>query len=190
MVYAYINAAGDVLGVGSTAVDLAVVQAELPTVTTRIDDAPSEVIAKGRIGKIYYHQKSSGDGSDISHYIQIPHLDDYKQLRYQQIDKKDEALIKQGFTHNGQVFSLSNNAQKTWLMLHQMRTFLTYPFTKTVLDDSLPPYTIADQVELETMALTILGAVNGIISSGDVLKDSIRAAATKGAIDLIVDTRT
>ncbi len=189
MVFAYIDAAGDVLSIGTTAVDLATVQVELPTVTTRIDNAPSEVIAKGRIGKLFYHQKASGDGSDISHYIQVPHLNAYKQFRYEQIDKKDEVLIKQGFTHNGQVFSLSNNAQKTWLMLHQMRTLLPYPFNKTVLDDSLPSYTIANQAELETMAATILGTVNVIISSGDALKDSIRAATTKGTIDLIADTR-
>lgn len=191
MVYAYLDGGNDVVGISTTPVPIGVAQGKNPDIVARVDNAPRQLRPKilNDSRETFYHHKITGDGTDISHYEQVAVLDAYKQARYEEIDDKDVELIEQGFSHNGATFSLSSNAQKTWLMLHQMRAELPYPFLKSQLDDSVAPYSIADQIELETIATQILTKVGGIITSGDAIKTQIRAATTKAEIDAILDNR-
>jgi hypothetical protein len=75
-------------------------------------------------------------------------LDDYKALRYHEIDLKTEEKIKLGFSYSGKVFSLSPNAQTNILALDNTRDdpALSYPIEYSTIDD-LDNYFVTDSTE-------------------------------------------
>jgi len=117
-------------------------------------------------------------------------LDDYKRLRYFEIDIRTGELISQGFTYQGKMFSLSANAQTNILALDNTRddSALSYPITYNTIDD-LDSYNVVDSTDLHNMYLTALVTKKGHVDSGTTLKNNIRIAINESEVDLIVDNR-
>lgn len=68
--FAYLDASDNVVATSVTEMTLAEAQALVPSITTIIANAPSELVAVGEESEAtpYHHRKVSGDGTDISHY--------------------------------------------------------------------------------------------------------------------------
>jgi hypothetical protein len=122
--------------------------------------------------------------------IVVLDLDNFKQLRFKEIDLRTEELIKQGFSYNNLTFSLSQNAQINILALHETRNdpALTYPIEYSTIDDSAH-YDVVDATDLHNMYLTALATKKGWVDSGTALKDSIRAATNEQEVQSIIDNR-
>ena len=117
-------------------------------------------------------------------------LDDYKVLRYHEIDYKTGEKIKLGFSYAGKVFSLSANAQTNILALDNTRDdpAMSYPIEYSTIDD-LDNYFVQDSTDLHNMYLTALATKKSWVDSGTTLKDSIRDAIDEQAVQAIIDTR-
>lgn len=117
-------------------------------------------------------------------------LDDYKALRYHEIDTKTEEKIGLGFSYAGKVFSLSANAQTNILALDNTRDdpALSYPIEYSTIDD-LDNYFVQNSTDLHNMYLTALATKKSWVDSGTTLKDSVRTATTHAEVDTIIDNR-
>jgi hypothetical protein len=117
-------------------------------------------------------------------------LANYKQLRYNEIDKRTGELILQGYVYSSKTFSLSETAQTNILALDNTRDdpALTYPITYNTIDD-LDTYSVVDSTDLHNMYLTALATKKSHLDSGTVLKQQVRDAVDKAAVDLVIDNR-
>ncbi len=82
----YLDAANDVVGVvreypEHTTATLLEYQEVEPTATQRIEGGPTELFSLSDTKKdgYYYHRKTSGDGTQLTHYTKITDLDAVKQ---------------------------------------------------------------------------------------------------------------
>jgi hypothetical protein len=127
--------------------------------------------------------------ADFTGYKEL-NLDDYKQIRYYEIDCKTEQLILNGFVYQSLTFSLSQNGQINLLALDETRDdpALTYPIDYNTLDDT-QSYSILDSTDLHNMYLTALATKKGIVDSGTVLKNEVRDCTTEAEVDAIIDNR-
>lgn len=146
---------------------------------------------------MYYDKYIVGDlvpdvdsGVWIKESLQALDLAEYKACRFKEIDARTFELISLGFTYQGLVFSLSQNAQINISGMHQSRddVAVTYPIAYSTLDD-LNHYDVVDSADLHNMYLTALGTKKAHVDSGTVLKDSVRDAVDADAVLLIVDNR-
>lgn len=112
-----------------------------------------------------------------------------KAQRYTQIDKRTVVLIMAGHTFASKQFSLSENAQRYVGGLKQAvdATLLTPPLDVTTLDDDT--HTLADAAAVDAFYGNALAAVKAHLDSGRALKKQIFDAATKAAVDAVVDSR-
>jgi hypothetical protein len=134
---------------------------------------------------------SSVDGGYwVEDNIKCLDLQEYKELRYDEIDARTEEKIQEGFAYAGKVFSLSGNAQINILGLDNTRNdpALTYPIEYTTINDD-DNYFVADSSEMHTMYLIALATKKNWVDSGTILKDSIRAATTDIDVQNIIDNR-
>jgi hypothetical protein len=117
-------------------------------------------------------------------------LEEYKQIRYNEIDCRSGELISEGFTYQSKVFSLSTTAQINILALDETRNdpALTYPIKYNTIDD-VYSYDVVDSTDLHSMYLTALATKKGVLDSGTTLKTSIRNATTQAEVDAIIDNR-
>jgi len=118
-------------------------------------------------------------------------LDEYKQYKNDnQIDKRTEELILSGYDYGGTLMSSSLNSQANLMAVHKDRNeaWLSYPITFSS-KDNLSSISIANATELNNLYLAFLSHKKGHMDSGNVLKDQVRAATTKGAVDAIIDSR-
>jgi hypothetical protein len=117
-------------------------------------------------------------------------LDEYKDVRFKEIDATTFERISLGFSYNNLVFSLSQNAQINILGMDEVRDdpAMTYPIEYSTIDD-LAHYTVTDSTDLHNMYLTALGTKKSWVDSGTVLKDAVRAAIDENAVSLIIDNR-
>ena len=145
---------------------------------------------------VYEPKFKSGDISSIEggYWIKetIPSLslEEYKELRYKEIDAKTEDKIKLGFSYAGKVFSMSANAQTNILALDNTRDdpAMSYPIIYNTIDD-LDSYAVINSTDLHNMYLTALGTKKAWVDSGTNLKDAVRAAIDENAVSLIIDNR-
>lgn len=123
-----------------------------------------------------------------------------KESRYLEIDTRTTELIEAGFAYNGNVFSLSRQAQSNLLgvqasinkasrkgVLAQFEAAV-FPLTFNTLDDSAR-IDIATVNEFDTFFDTAFGTGKAHLESGTSLKEGVRSATTKAAVDAVVDTR-
>ena len=117
-------------------------------------------------------------------------LEEYKAVRFKEIDARTGELISNGFAYNGLVFSLSQNAQINILGMDSTRDdpAMTYPIEYSTLDD-LAHYSVVDADDLHAMYLTALGTKKYFVDSGTILKDAVRSAVDEQAVELIIDNR-
>jgi hypothetical protein len=126
----------------------------------------------------------------VKETIQALSLEEYKDVRYKEIDARTEEKILLGFSYQGKVFSMSANAQTNILALDNTRDdpALIYPITYNTLDD-LDSYNVVDSTDLHNMYLTALATKKAWVDSGTLLKDSVRDAIDEQAVQAIIDNR-
>jgi len=197
MASAYLNDSGDVLSLAKNSdPTIAEVQNKNPNVTIKIVNAPDELkprrLFDPRAVATEYHQKVSGDGTDISHYVLVENLDAYKESRYKQIDDKTAKLISNGFSYDDKQFSMSMQAQMNWnrlrvSILTGVLTALDFPQNVATIDDKV--YTINTITEASDFFAAYANRLEQRLRSGRMLKTSIRQSTTKAEIDAITDDR-
>lgn len=121
---------------------------------------------------------------DVSNFS----LDELKQYRYEQIDRKTFELINNGFVYNGHTFSLSDNAQKNLLGVYTAKELLTYPFPWNTKNDDFT-YEIQDIAEMSTFFMTALGTKKAQQDSGTAIKIQVRGCITIEEVNAIIDNR-
>ncbi len=110
-----------------------------------------------------------------------------QRFRQDEVDLKTPKLILEGFTHNGEIFSLSHSAQANWNALYTAKDLITFPYEISTKDSKA--YNVQDITELTTFFLAAIDVVNGHISSGRALKVQMQAATKQGDLDAIADGR-
>lgn len=111
-----------------------------------------------------------------------------KIVRYDQIDKRTEELIAEGFLFDGKVFSLSANAQRYWTGLMVGASAIAYPVVVNTLDDGAT-YTIPNAGTVVGVYGAAMNTVKDRLGSGTDLKSEVRAASTVEAVNAVVDDR-
>lgn len=191
--YVYLNSSDKVVACSLIQRELTEPKLVSLSATTRINNAPDAVNCES--SSDIYHVKTSGDGSDISHYTEYEYLDNLQNKRYEEIDEKTQELILLGFEYpasSGNIFSLTANAQRLYMVIKNISEdigYTDYPIKKTVMDDSFD-YSITDATDAKSMYDTSLLKIKSKIDSGITLKAQIRDAATIAAINAIIDNRT
>jgi hypothetical protein len=115
-------------------------------------------------------------------------LDEYKQIKFKEIDRRTAELIAEGFTYNSKVFSLSNNAQINLLGVDIKRNDGILPLTFNTIDD-LDDITFTTAADVDSFFMVALATKKTHLESGNSLKVSIRNATTEAEVDAVVDTR-
>ncbi len=134
------------------------------------------------------------DGSEVREMTAAEkdsgHLSAHKAEKCAAIDAKTDELIAQGFVYSDKTFSLSANAQKRIMGIHQVRddASLSYPVKWNTIDDA-DALELADSAAVHSFYLTALGTYRGHVDGGTSLKDQVRAASTVAAVDAITDSR-
>jgi hypothetical protein len=115
-------------------------------------------------------------------------LNDYKALRYHEIDAKTGTLVSSGFVYATFTFSLSQNAQINISALNQSRDELSYPITYNSADD-INEYNVVDATDMHNMYLTALATKKTSLDSGSAIKAQVRAAVDRAEVDAVIDNR-
>lgn len=126
--------------------------------------------------------------------VDAAELDTHKAIKFAEINKRTGELIEQGFEFpagSGAFFSLSDHAQRNLIGLDSARddSRFTWPLKWNRKDDKNGALNITDSISARNFFLTAVGAVRAHRDSGTELKDQVRAATTKAAVDAVVDTR-
>jgi hypothetical protein len=117
-------------------------------------------------------------------------LEDAKHLKYNEINRKTEDIIGEGYVFAGKTFSLSANGQTNILALEVTKDSpnLSYPVSFNTIDDSETFY-IPDSETLHEMYLTALATKKSALDSGTDLKNLIKDATTIDEVDAVQDNR-
>lgn len=115
-------------------------------------------------------------------------LEDAKAEKIRLIDARTDELIDDGFSYDGQVFSLSSQAQRTLLGAFAGASLLSYPVKWNNIDDTNIAE-LADESELALFYGTAMSTVEAHKSSGTTLKTQVNAATTIGQVNAVVDPR-
>ncbi len=109
-----------------------------------------------------------------------------KELRYNEIDAKTRELITAGFEFEGNVFSLSGNAQLNWSEVHTNQNQFTFPLAISMKNHDT--YDIP-QNKVQPFWSAAKDTVKGHLDSGRVLKKSVFDATTKAQVNAVIDNR-
>lgn len=115
-------------------------------------------------------------------------LNEAKNIKYKLIDKRTGELISAGFTYNGVVYSMSENAQNNLIGAFISKDGLTYPIYWNSKDDS-SLLTINDSTELVNFYSSALTHKRTQQDNGTTLKNSVRDATTIDEVKAIIDNR-
>lgn len=135
-----------------------------------------------------YDQSLVDNAAAISAWRDAMELPALKPMKVAAIDQKTEEVIARGFVFASKTFSLSANAQLTLLGTFNARTALVYPVRWNTIDDA-DVYELQSSVDVEGMYAAAVAAVRSALDSGTALKDQVRAATTRAALDAVVDGR-
>jgi len=190
----FLNSSNEVVAKASVSRSVAEVQVKNSSVITKISPLTKtnwdQVVSIGFTADTnYYHKKTSGDGTDISHYSQVVDLKGLKTKRLLEIDGKTSLLIAQGVGYGGKQFSLSAYAQTNWIGMFTAKDYLTYPITISTLNDANGTYDLATSTDVTYFYLAAVAKVKEHLDSGRNLKELINNAVTESAINGIIDTR-
>lgn len=121
-------------------------------------------------------------------------LSDYKERRNIEIDQRTRELIISGTVYDGVTFSLSDNAQRNWIAIHSAVNLYeannSYPVSVVgEIDGEHTMYQLNDASQVYAFTGHCLGVVSYWYQSGAQLKINIEAAATRAAVDAVVDNR-
>jgi hypothetical protein len=118
-------------------------------------------------------------------------IDELKNKRCQEVDLKTEQLIFSGFSFDGKLFSLSDNAQRNWMGISAaisagLLTEQDFPFTLSAKDDTIYKLSWANRNNFMACVLRGISIPKG---AGTALKNQILLAQTIEEINAIVDNR-
>lgn len=127
--------------------------------------------------------------------IPVVPLEEQKRRRIAQIDAKTRELIAKGFTYNGSTFSMSDAAQKNWLLLAVgvalgMVRAGAIPVASTTEET---PYVFADMQDVQGFLAAYASyqsAPTAPLATGRTLKAAVVEAADEEALAAVVDDRT
>jgi len=119
-------------------------------------------------------------------YIDSINLEANKTALIKKIDEKTQYLISQGFSFDGEQFSLSEPAQINWLGLKTLEDVITWPIEITAKSDG--SYSLA-QSNLTFFLGTGKATIQAYIDSGRNLKIATNNATTQAELDAVVDGR-
>lgn len=112
-------------------------------------------------------------------------LEELKNYRYAEIDKKTSELIAQGFTFDGRTFSMSTNAQINWSNFPNLPDGL-FPLSINDINEDSYSLALADRLNFY---LSALNYKNAQLQSGSALKAQVKAAVDVSGINAIIDNR-
>lgn len=113
--------------------------------------------------------------------------------RYVAIDARTAALISAGFEYpaaSGTIFSLSLESQHNVHGAYTSRNLPAFAYpVKWLSKDDATTTSLADAAAVEAFFLAALATIRGYKDAGSDLKEQVRAAATRAAVDAVVDAR-
>ena len=139
------------------------------------------------------HHKTSGDGTDISHYTAVIDLRPIKKYRYNEINNRTAQLISVGFTYDGSHFSLSSHAQinlealKNNVALGIFTDEVHFPRGWSTSDDG--EYVLTATTDALALYNAGMSYVVTQYDTGRDLRVQVNAATTASAVWAIVDNR-
>lgn len=113
-----------------------------------------------------------------------------KEAKFASIDTKTTALIGDGFSFAGKVFSLSLSAQSTYGGLYMIREepSLSFPVNVNTIDD-LDVHPLANSEEIRSFYLSAVATYRAHLDDGTALKDLVRSALTTAEVAAVMDNR-
>lgn len=192
--YAYLDSADAVIATSTETHTLTQAQAINPLIASIVEDAPEALMVKGceTAECPFYHQYNSGSGTSIEDYDEVEVLSPLRLFRYQEIDARTQELISEGFVHSGSNrFRIDTEALCRYQAMYLTRNdgSFSYPVLVTTYDDNGVAEELSDAAEVSSFVLELCLGYIDLVSSGEDLKAQIASAATKAAIDAIVDNR-
>lgn len=189
---AYLNAADEVIAVSMTAYTLAQAQAINANVVSIVTNAPVGLVPKSQADAAnpFYHQRTSGDGTSMVHYIEVPALLPLKITRAAEIDARTEELIAEGFVaSNGKRFAITDCAMLRYHVLFTARdAAIAYPvLINTYGNDGVQ--SLANSTQVVAFVEEIFVGHQGVIASGSALKQQIINATSVAEINAVIDNR-
>lgn len=129
-------------------------------------------------------------GYFIKDTIECLNLEQYKDLRKQQINERTAELIANGYTWAGKQFPLTQNGQINLIgmTVANMMGILTFPIDLNTIDEE-ERHSIANGTELYNIYGTALGTKKYYEDSGSQLKQAVVDAIDEAAVAAIVDNR-
>lgn len=190
--YAYLNTTGEVVSISIVERLLAEAQAKVPEVTQVISNAPDGLVPKLSIttAQLSYHTKTSGDGSDISHYTFGEDLDTLKRSRMEEIEARTAELKLDGFVYSDTTFGISTHDMLNLIGMDTNKdaAWVSYPVTWDSMD-GMDSISVADSTAWTTFFSAAFEAYLGHETTNTALKTQIRNAATIAEVTAIVDNR-
>lgn len=104
------------------------------------------------------------------------------------VDAASDALILNGFSFEGTTFSLTIEAQIRYATMMMLADALPYPLGINSLDDNVC-LQLQNGDHTRLFCMTALGYVKGVIDSGTVQKDVVRAMETAAELAAYQDPR-
>lgn len=120
-----------------------------------------------------------------------PTLEEAKQSKYAEIDKRTKELIEEGMPFGGKIYSLSEIAQINYagMLIAEARGFMGYPMTFNTLDDRAS-ITITNASELDQFCGAAMAVVALHKGTGTELKKRVLEAPGWDELNQIVDDRS
>lgn len=121
--------------------------------------------------------------------VDAANLASSKVIRKQQVDDRTVELIREGFTWDAKLFSLSDRAQMNWADLKYSTDagIVVPPVEISTMNDT--GYTLATTTDVADFYTVSYNTKQEHVSSGRGLKEQIDAATTQAELAAIVDTR-
>jgi hypothetical protein len=113
-----------------------------------------------------------------------------KEVAKRNIDVHTREVLAMGFLHDGNLFSLTVEAQANWNRMSAQHAAgnLTFP-TNEVSTRYGGRHTFSDAAAFESFEGAYIAAIESVLESGRALKDQIDAAVSVDAVWAIEDTR-
>ena len=163
-------------------------------ITQKIVGPPGGLRVSGRAGldgAHTFHRKTSGDGTDISHYTLVESLDSFKAKLFVDIDTKADSDVKDGpgFEYpgsSGNFMSLGERGQLKWLALYSGRASLVYP-VKVRTKDNKTRVSLADSAAIQAAIDASVVALRVILDAAEDAKENVQQASTIAAAQTAAD---
>lgn len=146
----------------------------------------SGIIAQGDVLEILCGVTNQDVLNSVVHDHIAISLSDKKAAKIIAIDERTDAIISNGFTFDGNRFSLSIQAQMNWSALFSMQSLMSFPIGVTTLDNTTYSLSFANLIPFIGTGMAV---VKNAIGSGRALKIAADNAADQAALDAVVDSR-